>query len=329
MSTDDAMREAQVIPDDIRELLERRSTFQEWLERLADVGSEFRAEVAEKVRSDYTERLSRVEAELDGHRAELEAALRERRSAVADVSERHDTRSAELEETELRYRVGEYDDGQWEQQRASQQAALDELAADLAVHSAAVAALEAVLDELAGRTPAGAAPPEPTSGDARSTGPEDAAAVDVLAAEPPAPAAPEPTEPVLEDAEPAPDSEPSPAWMTQQPAGAEREAVVEPEGEAIEEAEWTAAAFEAEAPALEAEPEEDHLAKVEREDTETLEEPLPEATEEPQEAAEFMDELEFLESLSLDDTDSFDAVSAMLDEEEEDGSESDRKGEDL
>ena len=59
------------------------------------------------------------------------------------------------------------------------------------------------------------------------------------------------------------------------------------------------------------------------------EEPLPEATEEPQEAAEFMDELEFLESLSLDDTDSFDAVSAMLDEEEEDGSESDRKGEDL
>ena len=32
---------------------------------------------------------------------------------------------------------------------------------------------------------------------------------------------------------------------------------------------------------------------------------------------EFMDELEFLESLSLDDADSFDAVSAMLDEDED------------
>ena len=46
------------------------------------------------------------------------------------------------------------------------------------------------------------------------------------------------------------------------------------------------------------------------------------AEEEP---AEFMDELEFLESLSLDDAENFDAVSAMLDEEEGDaGSEGDQ-----
>jgi hypothetical protein len=35
------------------------------------------------------------------------------------------------------------------------------------------------------------------------------------------------------------------------------------------------------------------------------------------EPEEFMDELEFLESLSLDDADSFDAVSAMLDEDKD------------
>ncbi|MCL7972805.1 MAG: hypothetical protein M8866_12070, partial [marine benthic group bacterium] len=41
---------------------------------------------------------------------------------------------------------------------------------------------------------------------------------------------------------------------------------------------------------------------------------------------EFMDELEFLESLSLDDADSFDAVSAMLDEDESgSGEEADSK----
>ena len=33
-------------------------------------------------------------------------------------------------------------------------------------------------------------------------------------------------------------------------------------------------------------------------------------------SGDFMDELEFLESLSLDDADNFDAVSAMLDEDE-------------
>jgi hypothetical protein len=42
---------------------------------------------------------------------------------------------------------------------------------------------------------------------------------------------------------------------------------------------------------------------------------------------EFMDELEFLESLSLDDADNFDAVSAMLDEEDG-GSEGDGESRD-
>ncbi|NNK47605.1 MAG: hypothetical protein HKP01_01890, partial [Gemmatimonadetes bacterium] len=57
-------------------------------------------------------------------------------------------------------------------------------------------------------------------------------------------------------------------------------------------------------------------------------EPAPEAAA----SDEFMDELEFLESLSLDDAENFDAVSAMLDEEDaESGTEEDskRKSEDL
>jgi hypothetical protein len=92
-----------VIPDEIRQLLERRSTFQEWLHRLDELDGGFRPEVSGKVRTDYANRLSEVEGELQGHRDALESALSKRRSAVDDAEGRHDVRSAELEESRLRH----------------------------------------------------------------------------------------------------------------------------------------------------------------------------------------------------------------------------------
>ena len=76
------MDEGHVIPEEIRGLLERRTTFQEWLSKLGELGNEFRPEVADKVRGDYENRLREVEGELEGHRSELEAALNGRRAAV-------------------------------------------------------------------------------------------------------------------------------------------------------------------------------------------------------------------------------------------------------
>jgi len=77
--------------------------------------------------------------------------------------------------------------------------------------------------------------------------------------------------------------------------------------------------------------EEEVIARAEYVEVEVVEEAVEEPDVVEAEPDEFMDELEFLESLSLDDADNFDAVSAMLDEDEDSGAdgESGSKTEDL
>ena len=308
-----------VIPEAIRELLEQRGTYQGWLTRLDELGNEFRPEVAEKVRGDYASRLAAVETELAGHRTELETALSDRTVAVEKVAGEHDARSAELEETQLRHVVGEFDDEEWERRRAEHQVGIDELEAELTTQRSAVESLQTVLNELTGVAAFVAVSEE-------------------VEPEPPVPA--EEADGEAAEVEVVDEAEP---WMTQpldeaisadddvamaelvEPAVVERDfadseyveaEVVDDEVPDTEDSEPEAEA--AEEDSVEAE----EGAEVESEPEPTVDEAEPE---------EFMDELEFLESLSLDDADNFDAVSAMLDEDENSGAdgESKEKTEDL
>jgi len=305
-----------VIPQAIRELLEQRGTYQGWLTRLDELGDEFRPEVAEKVRGDYAGRLATVETALEGHRTELETALADRTAAVEKVAGEHDARSAELEETQLRHVVGEFDDNEWERRRAEHQVGIDELEAELTTQRSAVESLQTVLNELTGAAAVVAASEQ----------------VDL---EPPVPAeltlvedewseAEEAVEQAAESTDEAEDT----AWMTQP-----FEEVVEEAVEADPEAE-AGAPVEVESKADE--DDESEVDEVVELKVEALEAEVEEVAEaEPvlveAEPDEFMDELEFLESLSLDDADNFDAVSAMLDEDEDSGAdgESRSKTEDL
>jgi hypothetical protein len=317
-----------VIPEAIQGLLEKRGTFQEWLSRLEELGSEFRPEVADKVRSDYAGRLAAVETELEGHRSELESVLADRTEAVEKVANQHDARSAELEETQLRHVVGEFDDEEWELRRAEHQAEIDELEAELNTQRSAVEALDTVLAELSGAGP-GPAVVESVATEKTADIPETEEAEEQEAAD----------EQVL--AEESGDS--ADAWMTQpfdeaEPGTDQEEDVEDVEGvedvvtaEMVEtdvvESEYANAEYvEAEVVDVDA-----GLAEeTEAEEPETLESEAEPAAEQG-EAEEFTDELEFLESLSLDDPETFDAVSALLDEDSDsaDDDGSDRKSEDL
>lgn len=294
-----------VIPEAIRELLEQRGTYQGWLTRLDELGDEFRPEVAEKVRGDYAGRLATVETALEGHRTELETALADRAAAVEKVAGEHDARSAELEETQLRHVVGEFDDEEWERRRAEHQVGIDELEAELTTQRSAVESLQTVLSELTGAAAVLAVSEE----------------VDL---EPPVPAELTVVEDEwseqTDDADDTADNADDTAWMTQPFA----EVVEEPvEAEADSEAEAEAEGHvEIESGADEDdESEVDEVVALEVEasqaEVEGVEEAEPVLVE--AEPDEFMDELEFLESLSLDDADNFDAVSAMLDEDEDSG----------
>jgi len=308
-----------VIPEAIRELLEQRGTYQGWLTRLDELGDEFRPEVAEKVRGDYAGRLATVETVLEGHRTELETALADRTVAVEKVAGEHDARSAELEETQLRHVVGEFDDEEWERRRAEHQVGIDELEAELTTQHSAVEALQTVLSELTGAAAVVAVSEEV---DLEPPVPAELLATDD---ELPAPGvdASEETVAQVESADEAA------AWMNQpfdRAAAADRDVaigeLVDPE---IVERDFAHAEF-VEVEVVDAEltdaveTEASEMEAVEETgDEEAAEETEVEAADLEAEPDEFMDELEFLESLSLDDADNFDAVSAMLDEDEDSG----------
>lgn len=293
-----------MIPDAIRDLLEQRARFHDWLEKLDDVGGKYRPDVADRVREDYRSRLRSVEKELHGHRSELEGSLEEHRGRLEDLSRRHEDQAARLEEAELRFQVGEFEQAEWDERRAEAERALEEIGGELETERAAVGELEGVLAEVAGDG-------------------ERAASKQV---------------------EPGAWTGPGPATVHAARSAAVAEETVEEPEPAIDEGEATgietADAVEAEVGSLELETEADEIAEES-----AAEEAVEEAVEAAEDVAEeeetavdktlasgaeddFLDELEFLESLSLDDPESFDAVSRMLEEEggEADGDESDRGG---
>ncbi len=279
-----------MIPDVIRDLLEQRSRYQEWLEKLDDVGGKYRPEVADRVREDYRSRLRSVEKELHAHRSELETSLEEHRGRLEELSRRHEEHTARLEEAELRYQVGEFEQAEWDERRAEAERALGEIGAGLETERAAVGELEGVLAEVAGdgqRAATKQVEPGAWSG--------------------PAPGAAARAEPDPEIEEES-TGEPAPAIDEGEPAEVE---TIELEAEAVE---------VVDEPGDDAE----SVATEPAEAAEPAGEPEPEAGTDD----DFLDELEFLESLSLDDPESFDAVSRMLEEEggESDGDESDRGG---
>lgn len=235
---------------EMRLLLERRSTLQDWLTNLDNLGSRYRPAVTERVREDYQARLGDVASELEGHRGAVESSLADRRRVEHECDQRLDSKSAEIEESELRFQIGEFDESTWVSRRDEHASKLESIQAELDVAAAAVLEMETVLAELDG-----------TSGAARLREPQ-----------------PEP--------EPEPELKPE---LVQQPE-----------------------------PAAEPEPKPDPA-----EDREPVIELVTDAESTPdvEPNDDFPDELRFLESLSLDDTDSFDAVSRMLEDEETTGDE--------
>lgn len=300
-----------VVPAEIRELLEQRGTYQEWLGRLEEVGSQYRSDVAERVRADYRARLEGVGAELEKHRHELVSTLDGRRGRLDELSEAFERRSAELEEAELRFQVGEFDDAIWDEKRAELTDGLEEIEADLNDQRSAVDELERVLTEL-------------SSGGAGRPAPQEAvaSAATVEAAAPTGPAVSEDAEAEAEaEDEDEGESEEAPR---EEPAAPEQvEASVEEEAEEHETEPIAATAGTGSAATEEAAGEGTVTADAAEPETRPSGDDAVESVRDAEEAAggeadeDYMDELEFLESLSLDDPDSFDAVSRMLEDEED------------
>ncbi|MDP2583771.1 MAG: hypothetical protein Q8W47_06820 [Candidatus Palauibacterales bacterium] len=300
------------IPEEISELLERRSTYRAWLTRLDGEVGGVRRTVYERVREDYLERLGEVEDELKGHREGLEASLSERRERMADLEGQREERAARMEEAELRHRVGEYSDEDWETHRAEHEGALEELEGRLEEEATAVDRLEEVLGELDA--------PAPGAGEFGARAAEATETEEVV----------EDEATVEEEAAEVSGLETRPGWLSgtmPEPAlggGAAASALSDaaasgPEEVGEEEAEEDddVLSFLKERP--EAPPEPDAVPAADGEA----------AGDEDSGESGYEDELDFLESLSLDDADSLDTLSLVLDEgedEDEDDGTVEREG---
>lgn len=242
-----------VVPAEVSDLIEESQTVQSWIERLAEHSSDVRADVFERVLTDYQNRLGKVTGALAKYRSDLVSGLDGRQAQVASLQADRDSHAADLEEARLRHAVGEYSEGTWDDRRESIEASLHEIDELLDAEQGAVAELTAIIDSIE----KGHAPPASGS--------------------PPAETAEMPSDTTVELAEAEESFEP--------------EKAVEEDGETGE----------------------DVIESV------TEASPVPPADRvdgDPGAAGDYMDELEFLESLSLDESEKFDAMSAMLDDEE-------------
>lgn len=270
-----------VVPEAVRQLLEQRSTYREWLARLDEVGGKYRSEVAERVRVDYEARLDGVGEELAEHRHELAASLERRRARLDELTEAFERHSAELEEAELRFQVGEFDDATWEETRAKLAESIEDIDGELDEARSAVGELERVLGELGGGDRARAKAPIAAPADTADVADTEEAEV---SSQVEAPVEHDAADPVTAEV----DAEVEDAIVTAEKTDTSDEA--EKEAEVTADAEVAASVGSA----------------------------AEHTTDAPDGGSEdYLDELEFLESLSLDDPDSFDAVSRMLEDEED------------
>ena len=99
------------------ELVRQRDQLRAWIAKLDEVGTGANSRVAERVRADYQERLSRVTEALSAHGEEIQQALDAVRAELAQAEEAHAHAGDALEETRLRHMIGELDEPAWDEAR--------------------------------------------------------------------------------------------------------------------------------------------------------------------------------------------------------------------
>ena len=310
------------IPEEVRRLAEASEEILRWIVRLSDHTPEARPEVVERIRRDYELRLRSSDTRLAAQRPLLIEIVSERKVVLAALRDDLAGQAADLEELELRRDVGEFDGAELRARRAPVERNMSDLGARIEREKEMIEMFSGALERTApsAAEPAAAAPSDSV---APVVAGEEADAAEeeppVVREEPPATEPELPTDedeaPAVDDAVAAPDPD---AVLEGDPAPR-----IEPAMDIVPEPvpqEEDVPAVPAAAAA--AEPD-DAEADTVSEDVGTEDAGTEDAETEGAGGGfadeGFADELEFLESLSLGETGPFDAVSAMLDEEEKAG----------
>lgn len=132
-------------PAAVADLMDRRARITEWLARL-DAAPASNPRAAERVRADFRQRLEAVMSELSEHHEALREQRRHLARSLAEAEATEQTARDQLDEAELRHRIGEIEADEWEERRR----ALESTASQAAEQVLSIREDTARLDEVLG-----------------------------------------------------------------------------------------------------------------------------------------------------------------------------------
>ncbi len=127
------------------ELLEERRQLEAWLNKLDRAKDKTPEEIKDRVREDYQRRLLAVLSQVKKFADQLERSLERGNKQRDALLEEERTAHEKLAEAELRYNVGEYEEGQWEDLKAELTKVKERVARQLEECTAEIARLEGFL----------------------------------------------------------------------------------------------------------------------------------------------------------------------------------------
>ncbi len=142
--TDDRKLEEQAI----EELLGTRQQLTEWLQKINAAGEDVPGSVRERVRADYEGRLADVVFSLRSHSETLTATVDSLRIALEEQDQIRKQEEETIAEVELRFHVGEYDEGEWTSRHDSSQKKLEEALEAIGQLTADISRFEEVLGQI-------------------------------------------------------------------------------------------------------------------------------------------------------------------------------------
>lgn len=153
----------------VADLMDRRTRITDWL-ALLEQGPVTNPRAAERVRTDYRQRLEVVMSELAEHRDGLREHRRRLARSLTEAEAAEQAARDDLDEAEIRHRIGEIEAEEWEERRRALERAAAEAGEEARALREEASGLDEVLDTLEGGIDtvpspgsAGAQPPDATA----------------------------------------------------------------------------------------------------------------------------------------------------------------------
>ena len=102
---------------DLRELLSAKESVKEKLEKLEHIKSDIREAVYDKIKAEYTEKMTEIDKAIDENKLQVEEELSSIKEEIAEVNSFLEKYESEYEEISVRIQIGEFSEDEYGEKR--------------------------------------------------------------------------------------------------------------------------------------------------------------------------------------------------------------------